>query len=74
MADHKPGDPDLREGGGDSQSSMTIRVYKATPDGNEELVPVRIVGPREQLVKEPEPMQFPPCTCPTCRTRRAGTV
>lgn len=74
MTDHKPGEEPLREGGGDSQSSMTIRVYKATPDGDEELVPVRIVGPREVLEREAEPMQFPPCTCPTCRTRRAGSV
>ncbi len=68
MADDRADDGTVREGGGPAQSSMTIRVYKTGPDGRQELVQARIVGPREQLALEEEPLRYPTCVCPTCRS------
>ena len=73
MHDDKPDPGDTREGGGPAQSSMTIRVYKTGPDGERELVPVRIVGPREQLERDGS-QGFPACTCPTCKTNGQPAV
>lgn len=67
MHDDKPDGGEVREGGGPAQSSMSIRVWKVGEDGRQELVQARIVGPREQLSLEEEPLRYPTCTCPTCK-------
>ena len=61
---------DIRAGGGDTASSMTISVWKILPGGERKLISARVVGPREELTRDTG-TEYPTCTCPRCR---ANTV